>query len=112
MEAVLTDERIADHGALLATPGYRAAYLSALRSVAGLRRLREGVVLADRLQELSMPTLLVWGRHDHIFPAREAEVASQRIPGGRLIVFEGSGHTPQMEEPERFNAEVLEFLGS
>jgi pimeloyl-ACP methyl ester carboxylesterase len=112
MEHVLTDERIADHGALLATPSYRAAYLSALRSVAGIRRLKDGVVLAERLQELSMPTLLVWGRHDHIFPARYAQAASQQIPGARLVVFEDSGHTPQIEEPDRFNQVVLEFLGS
>jgi pimeloyl-ACP methyl ester carboxylesterase len=112
MDGVLTDQRIADHGALLATPGYRAAYLGSLRSIAGMGRLKAGMLVSDSLQKLRMPTLLVWGRHDHIFPARDAEAASAKIPSARLVVFEGSGHTPQMEEPDRFNQLVLEFLES
>ncbi len=112
VDQILTDRRIADHGALLATPSYRAAYLATLRSVASLGRLRDGVVVEDRLEQLSMPTLLVWGRHDHIFPASHGEAARRRIPNAQLAVFEASGHTPQMEEPERFNRLVLEFLGA
>lgn len=110
MDTIWTDERIAKHGSLLATPEYRAAYLSALRSIAGMRQLRTGVVVEDRLPELRMPTLLIWGRHDHIFPASHAQAAMERIPNGRLEVFDDSGHTPQMEEPERFNRLVLDFL--
>jgi pimeloyl-ACP methyl ester carboxylesterase len=111
VDTIWTDERIASHGTLLATPAYRAAYLSALRSIAGMRQLRDGVVVQDRLTELRMPTLLIWGGHDHIFPASHAQVAMGRIPNGRLEVFDDSGHTPQMEEPERFNRLVLDFLG-
>lgn len=110
VDHLLTDDRIADHGAMLSTPAYRAAYLSALRSVAGMHRLRDGVVVEDRLKELTMPTLLIWGRHDHIFPPGHAEAAQRRIPGAQLEIFEQSGHTPQMEEPDRFNRLVLEFL--
>jgi pimeloyl-ACP methyl ester carboxylesterase len=111
VDTIWTDERIASHGTLLAKPEYRAAYLSALRSIAGMRHLRDGVVVQDRLAELRMPTLLIWGGHDHIFPASNAQVAMGRIPNGRLEVFDDSGHTPQMEEPERFNRLVLDFLG-
>ena len=107
---VLTDERIADHRELLEAPAYRAAYLSALRSVAGMRRLRDGISVEDRLSELRVPTLLVWGGHDHIFPVAHAEEAQRRLRHGRLEVFQESGHTPQMEEPERFNRLALEFL--
>lgn len=110
VDAILSDERIADHGALLSSPEYRAAYLSALRSIAGMRDLRDGIVVYDRLSTLPMPTLLIWGRHDHIFPAVHAESAAKRLRDGRVEIFEGSGHTPQMEEPERFNRLVLDFL--
>jgi pimeloyl-ACP methyl ester carboxylesterase len=105
-----SDERIANHGTLLATPEYRAAYLSALRSISGMRQLRDGVAVEDRLPKLRMPTLLIWGRHDHIFPASHAEAARNRIPNGRVEIFDDSGHTPQMEEPDRFNRLVLDFL--
>jgi pimeloyl-ACP methyl ester carboxylesterase len=110
VDTLWSDERIANHGRLLANAEYRAAYLSALRSIAGMRQLRDGVVVEDRLTELRMPTLLIWGGHDHIFPASHAQAAMERIPNGRLEVFDDSGHTPQMEEPDRFNRLVLDFL--
>src|ERR1700716_4305922 len=103
VETTWSDERIANHGTLLSSPAYRSAYLSALRSIAGMRRLRGGVGVEDRLSELRMPTLLIWGRHDHIFPARHAEAARDKLRRGRVVIFEDSGHTPQMEEPDRFN---------
>jgi 4,5:9,10-diseco-3-hydroxy-5,9,17-trioxoandrosta-1(10),2-diene-4-oate hydrolase len=110
VDTLWSNERILNHGTLLATREYRAAYLSALRSIAGMRQLRDGVVVEGRLAELRMPTLLIWGAHDHIFPASHAQAAKDRIPNARLEVFGDSGHTPQMEEPERFNRLVLEFL--
>jgi pimeloyl-ACP methyl ester carboxylesterase len=110
VDHLLSDERIADHGALLSTKEYRAAYLSALRSIAQMRSLRDGIVVQQRLKELRMPTLLIWGRHDHIFPAAHAQEALLHLRKGRVEIFEDSGHTPQMEEPDRFNRLVLEFL--
>jgi pimeloyl-ACP methyl ester carboxylesterase len=110
LDSILTDQRIADHGELLSKPEYRAAYLSSLRSIARMHVLRGGVVVRERLRELLMPVLLVWGRHDHIFPAAQAEAAVGLLANGRLQIFEESGHTPQMEEPDRFNRLVLDFL--
>lgn len=110
LDDILTDQRIADHGELLSKREYRAAYLSSLRSIASMHTLRGGVLVKDRLKELPMPTLLIWGRHDHIFPAAHAEAAVRDLRDGRLEVFERSGHTPQMEEPDRFNRLVLDFL--
>lgn len=110
VDAIWSDQRIADHGTQLSKPEYRAAYLSALRSIAGMRQLQDGVVVEKRLPELQMPTLLIWGRHDHIFPPSHAESAMQKLRNGRVEIFDGSGHTPQMEEPERFNRLVLDFL--
>jgi 4,5:9,10-diseco-3-hydroxy-5,9,17-trioxoandrosta-1(10),2-diene-4-oate hydrolase len=57
-----------------------------------------------------MPVLLVWGRHDHLFPPSHAQVAAAVLPNARVEIFEEAGHTPQMEEPERFNRLVLDFL--
>jgi len=110
MEKILSDTRIADHRQMLASADYRAAYLKTLRGVASLQRLRDGVLVDHRLGELTQPILLVWGRHDHVFPASAALAAQRRLRRGRIAVFEDSGHTPQLEEPERFNQLVLEFL--
>src|SRR3989475_10877538 len=84
VERTSSDERIANHGTLLSSPEYRAAYLSALRSIAGVTQLRGGIGVQDRLSELRMPTLLIWGRHDHIFPARHAEAAKDKLRSGRV----------------------------
>ena len=110
MDRVLDDDRILSHRRQMWTPGYRTAYLRTLRSVAGLRRLQDNVTLTDRLRELSMPTLLAWGRHDRLFPVQQAAEAAERIPRAQFVIFEHSGHTPQMEESERFNQVVLDFL--
>jgi pimeloyl-ACP methyl ester carboxylesterase len=74
--------------------------------------LRDGVTLEAQLPQLSMPVLLVWGRHDHLFPASHAEAAAALVPNARVEIFEDSGHTPQMEEPDRFNRLVLDFLSA
>src|SRR6202035_5185816 len=52
VETTWSDERIANHGTLLSKPEYRAAYLSALRSIAGMTQLRGGVSVENRLSEL------------------------------------------------------------
>jgi pimeloyl-ACP methyl ester carboxylesterase len=43
------------------------------------------------------------------FPALGRD-ARQRIPGAKLVEFEGVGHVPHLDIPERFHASVLEFL--
>jgi proline iminopeptidase len=58
------------------------------------------------------PVLVVTGRHDRVTPVAVAwELQRVFAPGvARLVVFEGSAHRPWAEEPERYFAEVAEFL--
>jgi pimeloyl-ACP methyl ester carboxylesterase len=61
----------------------------------------------DRLYLASeMPTLIVWGDRDPIIPVSHAHLTHEAIAGSRLEIFEGAGHYPHCEDPERF-AEVL-----
>ena len=62
------------------------------------------------LGRIRCPTLVLVGRHDWISPVEQAEEIAKRIPGARLVVFERSGHSPQVEEPEEFVRVVREFL--
>lgn len=57
-----------------------------------------------------MPLLVTVGRHDSIAPVAAAEEIAALVSGSRLDVFEESGHSPQLEEPERFIAVVRRFL--
>lgn len=64
----------------------------------------------DRLEEIQIPVMIVWGTDDWVIPSAAAFSYNRRIPHSRLEVFEDTGHVPQMERPERFNAVVEEFL--
>ena len=64
----------------------------------------------DRLSALSATTLFVHGTDDPLLPASWSERAADRT-GGDLELFEGYGHWPARERPERFNRTVRQFLG-
>jgi pimeloyl-ACP methyl ester carboxylesterase len=64
----------------------------------------------DRLEEIQIPTMIVWGTDDWVIPSAAALNYNRRIPHSRLEIFERTAHVPQMERPERFNAVLEEFL--
>jgi pimeloyl-ACP methyl ester carboxylesterase len=85
--------------------GERAeSFVEALSSLAGYDIL-------DRLEEVEVPTLIVWGRQDHVVPPADANEYARRIAGARLEVFDRCGHVPMAERPVRFNRLLEEFLG-
>ncbi len=63
-----------------------------------------------RLHEIRVPTLVMVGRHDWITPVAAAEELAAGIPGARLVIFEHSGHSPQVEESEAYLRVVREFV--
>jgi proline iminopeptidase len=62
------------------------------------------------LPRIGCPTLVTVGRHDWIAQPRFSEQIADLIPDSRLVVFERSGHSPQIEEAPRFQRVVREFL--
>ncbi len=67
-------------------------------------------VLLDRLSEISVPTLIVWGESDRILPVAHGRRAAGRIPRSRLAIIPDCGHMPHVERPEAFLEAVLAFL--
>jgi proline iminopeptidase len=66
--------------------------------------------VVSRLQEISVPTLIICGRHDvHVSPSW-SEMMAERIPRSQLIMMENSGHFPWLDEPEKFFDVVQKFL--
>ena len=59
-----------------------------------------------------LPTLIVWGAQDPFIPVRHAVAAHDAIPGSRLEIFDGVGHYPHCEAPERFVAVLVDFIAS
>jgi pimeloyl-ACP methyl ester carboxylesterase len=64
----------------------------------------------DRLGEIRCPTLIVHGREDRLSPVRNAEVLHERIAGSRLVLWDDLGHSPNVEDPERFNLVIRDFF--
>jgi pimeloyl-ACP methyl ester carboxylesterase len=65
---------------------------------------------AERLAEISAPTLIVYGDKDVHDVRQAAGPLVAAIPGARLAVIPDAAHLPQMERPEVFNEIVLGFL--
>ena len=66
--------------------------------------------LRESLPQVTVPTLIVVGRHDWITPVEASEELAGLLPNAELVVFEDSGHSPQLEENERFIALARDFL--
>jgi len=66
--------------------------------------------LKPRLPSLTCPTLVTVGRADWVTPVSAAETIAALVSGARLVVFERSGHSPQIEEAELFQRVVRDFL--
>lgn len=60
---------------------------------------------------LEQDVLLIWGDHDQIFPLDKAFAVNRCLGENvRLEIFKETGHVPQMEDPNRFNEVVFDFL--
>jgi len=62
------------------------------------------------LHRIKLPTLLIWGAQDRVFPPPYAYVYQQLIPGATAIVLPECGHLPQVEKGDQFVAELENFI--
>jgi pimeloyl-ACP methyl ester carboxylesterase len=69
-----------------------------------------GYDILDRLEDVEVPTLIVWGRNDHIVPPNDAIGYGQRLHNSRTVIFDKTGHLPMAERPVRFNRVLETFL--
>ena len=94
--------------ASLADADRRAAFLATVRSVVGLNghtvRAGDRLYLAEDL-----PVPLIWGSEDPIIPVEHARSAHQLLPHSTLAVFDGVGHFPHVEAPQRFVTTLEDF---
>jgi pimeloyl-ACP methyl ester carboxylesterase len=78
--------------------------------VAGLRAIID-YSYRDRLPQIDIPVLVVWGRNDLLVPIADAFAYAEMIgDNARVEVFEDTGHAPMLERPSRFNALLRGFL--
>ncbi len=68
-------------------------------------------VLADRLCEITVPTLVVWGARDPVLPVSQAYAAARLIPNCQVKVFADCGHSVYRQRAREFSALLGGFLG-
>lgn len=103
---------------LIGSRASRAAYTELLDSVSRIHEISyqktlEASVAQDRaapIEKISVPTLVIAGEEDTVYPPELAREMARRIPGAELLMLEGTGHLANLEQPERFNTAVQNFL--
>jgi pimeloyl-ACP methyl ester carboxylesterase len=66
--------------------------------------------VTDRLSEISVPTLVIWGRHDKVVDVSCTEAMAAAIPDNRVVIFEDAGHVPMIECPRDAANHHLELI--
>lgn len=75
-----------------------------------LTALRDRLDMTDSLSEISVPTLLIFGEEDALVPPAAIQTLQQGISGVQLETISGAGHLPNLEEPQKFNSALSNFL--
>jgi pimeloyl-ACP methyl ester carboxylesterase len=70
----------------------------------------EPVNLAEQLDQISVPTLVISGDDDRIVPLENSLRLAEDIPGASLAVLENCGHVPQEECPTAFMLALINFI--
>jgi len=117
----VTERRTANPESLRKLLGSRAragAYEELLESVstiheASYKKTLEASVAQDRfapIEDIAVPTLVIAGDEDTVYPPAMARDMARRIPGAELALMRGVGHLGNLEQPDEFNQAVLQFL--
>lgn len=89
----------------------RRAFLHTARSV--IDPTGQRVNATDRLYLAAhVPTLVIWGERDRMIPISHGREAHALMPNSRFEVFEGAGHFPFNDDPERFVAVLDDFIST
>jgi pimeloyl-ACP methyl ester carboxylesterase len=79
---------------------------------------RQSLALRDRpdqqetLRAVTVPTLILCGRHDALCPVARHELMHDLVTGSRLIIVEKAGHMPTLERPEAVTAAMSAWLSA
>jgi pimeloyl-ACP methyl ester carboxylesterase len=84
-------------------------YTSYDESPAASDDYREGGALADRLKDDRVPLLVIFGSEDKLVDAETAQ-DYRAVPGARIVVLDGIGHSPHVERPAATTRLIRDFL--
>lgn len=102
-QTFVTDELVDRYVALSRAPGHRSALLSIM---AGDRVF----ATPELLSNVSVPTLVMWGRDDNVVPVSGAQKFGDAIERAEVIIYDEIGHIPQEENAAQSIQDVRAFM--
>jgi pimeloyl-ACP methyl ester carboxylesterase len=102
----ITKDQVEAYVAPLLQPGGKYA----LRETAKQIVPKNIAEFSKRYGHITVPTLILWGRHDRVVPLVNGERLVKAIPHSTLIVFENVGHIPHEEMPDAVRKPLADFL--
>lgn len=104
VKSVASEAAVNRYWELLRAPGNRQATMARFATP-------RTPFTAESLASLqTMPLLLIWGREDALTPVQAAEWFHKVLPQAKLALYDGIGHLPQEEAPDRSATDVSQFL--
>lgn len=91
----------------VANPIEPASYQAQL--AIGLGLLPEAAAFENKLPNISVPTLILFGAHDKVVPAANADLLAKQLPGSQIRILPDAGHFFPIEVPEAASRVIIEF---
>jgi len=106
---LISEDTKQDNPALKAKLEETFSLVKEVSAVNSLRSMAERKDSSATLEQISVPTLLIFGEFDKVTNLDNAHVMNQRISDSELVVIEKAGHFSNLEQPEQFNKALLDF---
>ncbi len=103
VESVIDEAMIDRYWELLRYPGNRKA-------AAERWMIAREPFYAERIGEIDAPVLILWGKEDQLVYVSAVQSFKDRLPQAEVITYDGVGHLPMEEAPDRTAADIGAFL--
>ena len=90
--------------------GERDYYRSSKLMRDTMKLVLEKEVVGHLLNEIRIPTLILWGDKDDVTPLEDGEIINKQIPGSILHLFKGQGHPINRKVPDKIVEEIKKFI--
>jgi len=107
-EGVVTDELVNEIARPFSDQGSRRAYLRAARALNN----RDLTSRSRHIEEITTPTLILWGANDRFLEPRWAQTLKNKLPDATVEIVDPGGHFLPLDRPDAVSSAILRFLTS
>ena len=101
-DSKITDELVTRYHDMALREGNRRAFIDRVHT--------EHKDISGRISEIECPTLIMWGSEDTWTPVEDAAKFNRDISNSTMIMYDGVGHVPMEEIPQRSAEDAMDFL--